>query len=155
MSSGTISCSVLFMLVIMMLNLHRKFPHAIIIVAVVFAVATNGFVAFSKLKIKSRQHTEYRNTIIEMGKVTAPGYVVVGGWTNCILLEHYLSQKSYTPYYWIDTQDLSATSGELRQAEAFKKLREAVAARRQIWLSRDHAVFFSALKSLNLSKHFF
>jgi FMN phosphatase YigB (HAD superfamily) len=65
---------------------------------------------------------------------------------NCILLEHYLSQKSYTPCYWIDTQDLSGTSGELRQAEAFKKLREAVAARSQIWLSRDHAVFFSVLK---------
>jgi hypothetical protein len=32
------------------------------------------------------------------------------------------------------------------QAGAFKKLREAVAARRQIWLSRDHAVFFSVLK---------
>jgi hypothetical protein len=125
---------------------HIKFAVYAAVIAVIFAVFMNGFVAFSKLIMTSRRHTEYRNTVIELGKVTAPGYVVLGSWTNCILLEHYLSQKSYTPCYWIDTQDLSATDDKLRQAEAFKKLREAVAARRQIWLSREHAVFFSVLK---------
>ena len=114
--------------------------------AVVFAVFINGFVAFSKLVMINRHRTEFRNMIIEVGKVAAPGYVVVGSWTNCILLDHYLSQKSYTPCYWIDNQDLSGAGGELKQVEAFKKLREAVVARRQIWLSRDHAVFFSVLQ---------
>jgi hypothetical protein len=141
-----VSCVLLCMLVATPTSLRRICLQAVIVGAVVFAVVTDGFVAFSKLIMTSRNRTEYRNTIVEMGKVTAPDYVFVGGWTSCILLEHYLSQKSYTPYCWIDAQDLSGIRGELRQAEAFKKLREAVAARRQIWMSGDYAVFFSVLK---------
>ena len=81
-----------------------------------------------------------------MGKVAVPGYVVLGSWTNTILIEHYLSQKSCTPCYWINAQDFLLTDDKRKQAEVFKKLREAVVGRRQIWLSRDHAVFFSLLK---------
>jgi hypothetical protein len=125
---------------------YIKFISYAVVIAVIFAVFINGFVAFKKLITASGCHTEYRNTVIEMGKVVAPDYVVVGGWTNCVLLEHYLSQKSYVPYCWINDQDLLGTSGQLRQKEAFKELRKAVAARRQIWLSKEHAVFFSVLQ---------
>ena len=138
-------CAVLCMLVTILPMLRRIRPQVIIFGAVVFAVVINGFVAFSKLIATSRYHIEYRNTIIEMSKAAAPDYIAVGGWANGILFEHYLFQKSYTPY-WINTQDLSGTTGKQKQAEALKKLREAVAARRQIWLLRDHAVFFSVLQ---------
>lgn len=125
---------------------HIKCAICAVVTTVILAIFTNGFFAFSKLITVGRHHTEYRNTIIEMSKVATPDYVVVGSWTNYILIEHYLLQKSYTPYYWIDNQNLAGVRGKLKKEEAFKKLREAVAARRQIWLSINHAAFFSALR---------
>ena len=80
-----------------------------------------------------------------MSKVAAPDYVVVGGWTRGILFEHYLFQKSYTPY-WINTQYLSGSMGKQRQEEAAKKLNEAVAARRQIWMLGNYPGLFAALQ---------
>jgi hypothetical protein len=142
---ATVSCAVLCMLVTILPSLRRLRPQVIIVGAVVFAVVINGFVAFSKLRMVSSYHTAYRNTIIEMGKVAAPDYIVVGGWARGILFEHYLFQKSYTPY-WINTQDLSGTSGEQKQAEMVKKLNEAVAARRQIWLLGNYPGLFAALQ---------
>jgi hypothetical protein len=141
-----ISCSVLCMLVTILPNLRRIYPRTVIIGAVAFAIVTNGFVAFSRLIMVNRIRTEYRNTVMEIGRVASPGYVVVSGWTRGILLEHYLSQKFCTPYCWIDTLGLAGTIGAPERAEAYKKLRKAVAARRQIWLLGNHVVFFSALK---------
>jgi hypothetical protein len=144
--AAVVSCAVICTLVITLPGPRRRFPNTIIIVALAFTVITNGFVAFSKLITESRIRTEYRNTVMEIGKVAAPGYVVISGWTKGVLLEHYLSKKSCAPSYWIDAQDLSGSSGEPRQAQAFKKLHEAIAARRQIWLSRNHSAFFSILR---------
>ncbi|MFZ0034131.1 MAG: hypothetical protein WAK60_03970 [Sedimentisphaerales bacterium] len=143
--AATVPCAVLCMLVAILPVLRRMRPQVIIVGAVFFAVVINGFVAFSKLRVTSSHHVEYRNTIIEMSKVAAPDYIVVGGWASGILFEHYLFQKSYTPY-WINTQDLSGTSGKQRQAEAVKKLNDVVAARHQIWLLENYSGLFDALQ---------
>jgi len=138
-------CAVLCMLATILPGLRRIRARVIIVGAVVLAVVTNGFVTFSKLRATIRYHTGYRNTIIEMSKVAAPDYIVVGSWSGGILFEHYLFQKSYTPYC-INTQYLSGSSGKKRQEEALKKLDEAVAARRQIWIIEYYPVPFSILQ---------
>jgi hypothetical protein len=142
---ATVSCAVLCMLVAILPVLRRLRPQVIIVGAVVFAVVINGFVAFSKLRVTSSYHIGYRNTIIEMSKVATPDYIVVGGWASGILFEHYLFQKSYTPY-WINTQDLSGTNGKQKQAETVKKLSDVVAARRQIWLLGNYPGLLDALQ---------
>ena len=124
---------------------RRICAQVIITGAVILAVVTNGFVAFERTMAMNKYHTGYRNTVIEMSKLAGPDYLVVGGWTRGILFEHYVFQKSYTPY-WINTQCLAGVMGKERQLEAIKKLNEAVTARRQIWLLRKHPALFSALK---------
>jgi hypothetical protein len=142
-----ISCAVLCMLVTTLPRLRRIRPQVIIVGAIVFAVVTNGFVAFSKLRTISRYHIGYRDTIIEVSKVGGPEYVIVGHWSQRILFEHYVFQKSYTSRcISIDINALAGSAGKEEQTGSAKKLNEAIAARRQILVLGNYSGLLQGLQ---------
>ena len=131
----------------LLLRISESKPYLRIIIsaALILAVAANGFNAFKKVRDLNRYHTGYRNTAIEISKVAAPDYLVIGSWTSGILFEHYVFQKSYTPY-WINTEWLAGSWGKQKQDESNKKLSQAIAARRQIWLLGNYPALASGLR---------
>jgi len=142
-------CAVLCMLVTKLPGLRRIRPQVIIIGAIVFAVVTNGFVAFSKLRTINRYHVGYRNAIIEISKVSGPEYVIVGHWSQRILFEHYVFQKSYTPQcISIDIKALAGGASKEERSEAAKKFNEAVAARRQILVLGNYSGLLQGLQQV-------
>lgn len=135
-----VSCAVLCILAVIVPRLSQRRAQVIIVSAAIFALVINGFVAFAKIKVVNKYHTEYRNTMIEMGKLACKDYLVIGRWGQRILFEHYVFGKSYTPYCTcINVRMLNGAHGRERQAAEIKELNEAIAARRQMWLLEDYS----------------
>ncbi len=123
-------------------RLARIHAQTIIVSMAILVIITNGFIAFSNIRLMNIYHTGYRNTVIEMNKVAGPNYLVIGGWSKGILFGHYVFQKPYMPC-WINTQWLA---GRWKRDDAIKKLNEAITARRQIWLLGKYPGLFSVLQ---------
>ena len=100
---------------------------------------------FRRINETNRNLTEYRNTVVALDHSALPDYLVVGEWTEGILFEHYLFQKSYTGV-WINTEWLSGDWGPLKQKESINRLNTAIASRREIWLLDNNPSLFSYLK---------
>jgi hypothetical protein len=107
-----------------------RFIISVAVIAVIFAVFTNGLYAFKKIQVLNKCLTGCRNTVIRISKVADPDSLVVSCWSIGILFEHYLFQKSFTPL-WINVELLI---GRDQQLNSIKKYNQAVAAHRQIWL---------------------
>jgi hypothetical protein len=118
---------------------YLQFIISVAVIAVILAVSTNGFNAFKKAQALNKCRTGYRNTVIRISKVADPDYLVIGYWSVGILFEHYLFQKSFTPY-WINTEWLDGDWGRDQQDKSIKKFAQAIAAHRQIWLLGTYAV---------------
>jgi hypothetical protein len=124
---------------------HLRFIISVAVIAVILAVSTNGFNAFKKARTLNKCRTGYRNTVIRISKVADPDYLVIGAWNRGILFEHYLFQKSFTPY-WISFEWLNGTCGREQQNGSQKKLRQAIAAHRQIWMLENYSDLISTLQ---------
>ncbi len=124
---------------------YIKFTIYAAVVAVILAVFINGLTAFKKTQFLNKYRTGYRNTVIRISKVADPDYLVISRWTRGILFEHYLFQKSFTPY-WIDSEWLNGNWGRDKQDESIKKYNQAIAAHRQIWLLQSYPVLMENLR---------
>ncbi len=124
---------------------HLRFIISVAMVALILAVFINGFNAFKKILASNKYRTGYRNTVIRISKVADLSYLVIGGWTRGTLFEHYVFQKSFTPY-WINTEWLNGSWGRDKQNESYKKLQQAIAAHRQIWLLETDPALISNLQ---------
>jgi hypothetical protein len=124
---------------------HLQFIISVAVIAVILAVFINGFNAFKKAQTLNKNRTGYRNTVIRISKVADPDYLVISYWSRGILFEHYLFQKSFTPL-WINTEWLDGDWGKNRQDESNKKLSQAIAAHRQIWLLETYPALISDLQ---------
>ncbi len=147
--AAIVSCAVLCMLAVTLTRFRGMRAQIITVGAVIFAVVINGFVAFARIRAINKYHTGYRNTVIEMGKIARPDHLVIGDFTKTKLLEHYLFGESYTHYFtFTNIKVLSGFAGKEKRLEAVKKLNEAVAARRQIWVLGNYSGLFPALQRL-------
>jgi hypothetical protein len=113
------------------------------VIAVILFV--NGLNTFKKAQALNKCRTAYRNIVIRISKVAEPDYLVIGYWSVGILFEHYLFQKSFTPL-WINTEWIDGHSGRQQQYNSIKKLQQAIAARRQIWLLGFYPSSMSTLR---------
>jgi hypothetical protein len=124
---------------------YIKFTIYTAVIAVIFAVFINGLNTFKGAQVLNKNRTGYRNTAIQISKVADPDYLVMGNWDRGILFEHYVFQKLFTPY-WINLEWLDGYWGREQQDKSIKKLRQAIAAHRQIWLLEDHRVAMAKLQ---------
>jgi len=113
-------------------KIYIKYTIYAAVIAVILAVFINGFNAFKKAHAFNKYNTAYRNTVIRISKVADPDYLVMGSWNRGILFEHYVFQKSFTPYS-INLEWLNGYWGRDLMDKSIKKLYQAIAARRQIW----------------------
>jgi hypothetical protein len=103
------------------------------------------FVTFRRINETNRNLIEYRNTVVALNHRALPHYFVVGEWTQGILFEHYLFQRSYTGV-WINTEWLSGDWGPIKQKESINTLNTAINSRREIWLLDNNPFLFSYLQ---------
>jgi hypothetical protein len=99
----------------------------------ILCVSTTGLFALRRIEATNRTLIEYRNTVVALNRTAHPDYLVVGGWSQGILFEHYIFQRSYTGV-WINTEWLSGEWGERMQKESSAKLNDALSSGREIWL---------------------
>jgi hypothetical protein len=116
---------------------HLRFIIPAAVIAVILAIFISGFCAFTGVRIFIKDNTAYRNTAIQISEVADPNYLVLGNWDRGILFEHYVFHKLFTPY-WINLEWLGGTCGRDQQDKSIKKLQQAIAAHRQIWLLEYH-----------------
>jgi hypothetical protein len=129
-------------------RIYIKFAVYAAVIAVIVAVFINGFDAFKKILASNKYRTEYRNTVMRISKIAAPDYLVMGNWERCVLFEHYVFQKSFTPYC-INFEWLDGYWGREQQDKSIKKFNQAIAAHRQIWLLEDHYFAMAKLRQNN------
>jgi hypothetical protein len=113
----------------------------------VLCVATTGFLAFRRLEETSRTLIEYRTKVIALNRTAHPDDLVLGEWSQGILFEHYIFQKSYTGV-WINTEWLSGDWGQRIQEESRRKLNDALSAGREVWLLDDPSSLVPMLSRL-------
>jgi hypothetical protein len=99
----------------------------------ILAVSTTGLFTLRRIEETNRTLIEYRNTVFALNRTAHPDYLVVGDWSQGILFEHYILQRSYTGV-WINTEWLSGDWGERIQKESSAKLNDALSSGREIWL---------------------
>jgi hypothetical protein len=126
-------------------KIYIKFAIYAAVVAVMFAVFINGFNAFKKILASNKYRTGYRNTVMWISKVADPDYLVMGNWERGILFEHYVFQKSFSPYC-INLEWLDGYWGMDQRDKSIKKFDQAIAAHRQIWLLEDHRFAMAKLR---------
>ncbi len=124
---------------------HVRFAIYAAVIAVIVTIFINGIDSFQKAHELNKYHTDYRNTVLLINKVAEPDYLVIGYWSVGILFEHYIFQKSFTPL-WINTEWLDGDWGPDRQLKSLKKLNQAIAAQKQIWLLGKYKYFMEKLQ---------
>ncbi len=139
-----VACMVLCILVTVLTKFRRIQAQVGIISAVIFVIATNGFIAFAKMKVMSNYHTGYRNTIIEIGRAVGPDHLIIADFSRAKLFEHYLSPRPLPSYLNINA--LMGKAGKEHQLETVRKLDEALAARRQIWVLGNYSGLLRGLQ---------
>jgi hypothetical protein len=118
---------------------------SLVVVAVIVAIFMNGVNAFRKILTLNKSRTEYRNAALLISRVAEPGYLVLGGWSRGILFEHYVFRKSSTPHC-INLEWLDGSWGKDKQDESVKRLKTAIASRRQIWLLGEYEITMASLR---------
>ena len=126
-------------------KIYIKFAIYAAVIAVIFAVSIIGINTVRGAQALNTNRTGYRNTAIQISKVADPDYLVMGNWDRGVLFEHYVFQKLFTPHL-INFEWLDGYWGREQQGESIKKLRQAIAAHRQIWLLEDHSVAMAKLQ---------
>ncbi len=107
----------------------------------IVCISTTGFFAFRRIEETNHNLMEYRNTVFALNRAAHPNYLVIGDWTQGILFEHYLFQRSYTGV-WINTEWLSGDWGQPIQKDSRGKLNDALSSGREIWLlGTDQSLF--------------
>ncbi|MDD5064267.1 MAG: hypothetical protein PHQ35_05860 [Phycisphaerae bacterium] len=114
-------------------------------IVIILAVFMNGLDAFKKIRVLNKCHTAYRNTVVQISKVAALDYLVIGNWNQGTLFEHYLLQESVTPH-WINVECLAGLCGGEQRVQSIEMFKQAVLARRQIWLLETYAVLVEGLE---------
>jgi len=117
-----------------------------LVLALLLPLGVNGLRAFSWAEAAGERALGYRDLVLKMSRTAGPDFLAVGGWGEGILLEHYLYRRSYTGR-WINTQWLDGKWGESWEMRSRKKLEEAVAARREIWLLGPDPARLSGLQA--------
>ena len=111
----------------------------------IFCTSMTLLFTLQRIDNKNQNLMEYRNTVVALNQRALPHYLVVGEWTQGILFEHYLFQRSYTGV-WINTEWLSGDWGPIKQKESVNKLNTAITSRREIWLLDNNPSLFSYLQ---------
>ncbi len=105
--------------------------------AMVFLTMNGLLVGIETDKLTTRL-VAFRNTVLQMSEVAAPGYLVVSKWSQGILFEHYVFRKRYTGY-WLEVT-------WVEQEWGMQRWRNAIVGGREVWLFGEYSPFFSDLR---------
>lgn len=122
--------------VIFLLGLARKrSAHAVsaLYLFIILAVGITGFFTIRRMAETTRSLNEYRTTVLAIDRSAHPDYLVLGGWSQGILFEHYVLQRSYTGV-WINTEWLAGDWGEAMHNKSRAQLERARSSGREMWL---------------------
>ena len=110
----------------------------------ILCLSITGLLTFRRIEETRHTLIGYRDTAHAINQRAHPDYLVVGEWTQGILFEHYLFQRSYTDV-WINTEWLSGDWGQHMQKVSKTKLDDALASGREIWLLDNDLSLFPDL----------
>ncbi len=115
-------------------------------ISLLLCISITGFFAFHRIEKTNHNLMEYRSTVLALNRTAHPNYLVIGDWTQGILFEHYVFQRSYTDV-WINTEWLSGDWGQRMQKDSREKLNDAFSSGREIWLlDTDHSLLTDLLQ---------
>ncbi len=119
----------------LLIRIPREKPYAKIVFGIVLSAAVavilvNGSTAFKKIRTFNRNHTIYCDTMIKMSKVARGDYFVIGDWSRGNIFRYYVPDKSFV---------------SLIESWEWEELKEAIDARRQIWILKGYRGIFTFL----------
>jgi hypothetical protein len=117
---------------------------SIVYLLLILCVSITGLFTFRRIEERSHKLIEYRDTVLAINRRAGPDYLAVGEWSQGILFEHYIFQRSYTDV-WINTEWLSGDWGQHMQKDSTAKLNDALSSGREIWLLGNDLSLFPDL----------